>query len=261
MKKCILAITALTILIITGCQNQPDQPSDSNFLMGLTKLLYNLDDTTNISALIIVRGGILYANRVVTYNKDYVMTYFSDGYDLVNISSISANNINLNAIDDCEDCPGQYGGGGPYPTEYPPHMIFNVSGYLGHNFIDTFQTVQKIIPLNFLAGDTVSKSTGIVINYSGADQGTLYISIFNDEIKTTDWISPDSVHNISQIDFQTLDNGSLFLSPAFLSELPTGQYYGIGINHQNYSTKLLFDNINVGRFSIYSISTFFYLGQ
>ena len=222
IKIFIYSLIIVCIFFVKGCNEEPTQ-FNYNFVNGI-RSLYNFEDTTNISALIIVRGNIIYQNRVVIDSSQYIISYLSDGYDLVNVTSNYVNNISLSPILDCDDCPGQYDGIISYPTEYPPFLIWNVNGYLGRNFSDTFQVVQKMSLLNFIPGDTVSKSTGFVINYTGSDNNLLYVSILSDSWKTSHWISPDSVQNEVGKNFETPDNGSLYLSPTVLAELPTGQY-------------------------------------
>ncbi|HAW08100.1 MAG TPA: hypothetical protein DCW42_02870 [Bacteroidetes bacterium] len=253
MKKIFFGFIILSVLFSGGCNLDSPVNGHFNLPTGLLTSGGSFNDTTNISALIIVQGISGYDSRESIIESGYAMTYFCNSDDFIDVSSVAVNDNQLLKID---DLTGNYGGAIEYPKTDPRNIMWYAMGYLGGNLIDTFQVVEPMTLTNINYLDRINKNQGYLINYTGSNGGILYVKIsYGPRFASY----PDSVlSGIETIAFQVPDNGNFTITPEILSTLPSDQYYDLSIEHRSYSTEP-YNGHYIGKCSLFRTFTSFYL--
>ena len=115
--------------------------------------------------------------------------------------------------------------------------VWTVVDYNSMNFSEKVTMPAKMKCLNHAAWDTVSKSTGFTIKYSGSEGRTLTISgIFSNHIAP----SRDSLGFIE--DSATPDTGSVTITPDMLKNIPVGSKIILEFWHDLFYSKVIAQN-------------------
>jgi hypothetical protein len=116
-------------------------------------------------------------------------------------------------------------------------MVWTVENYNSMNFSETAKMPAKMECLNHPDMDTVSKSSGFTIKYSGAGGGMLSVSGF------FYFSHPPLKDSVGFIDFPSVpDTGSVTFSPDALKEMPVGCKMFIELRHDLFYSKVISQN-------------------
>ncbi len=148
-----------------------------------------------------------------------------------------------------------------YKLSFPKvdSTVWSVIDYNTMNFSEHVTMPAKMNCLNHTLWDTVSKSSGFMIKYSGAAGATLTVSgIFlssNSPLKDSIGFIEFSVHS---------DSGSVDITPDMLKAIPVGSKVDIELWHDLFYSKVISQNTISHKIGIYTQTEndfFFMLGK
>jgi len=115
----------------------------------------------------------------------------------------------------------------------PPFAIWSIKGYANRNFSDTIAIPGKMFPLNLHGGDTVSRSQGFTMTYSGSSGGDLVGNLSFSRAAS----GPDSAAIMDGTGVYAAavrhgdDNGTITFTPLDLASFKPGSYMKASVKH------------------------------
>lgn len=248
-------------LIIASCNdsNNPSKTQKVDLKSLVTSQSGQLDDNqTEIVALMYHNAGNFSASPEGSVELSDLTTYFTNGFSFVNPGSVKVNNAPLSLI---ENHTGQYSGTVDLSSCASGDFNWSIENYLGSNANFSQNFALPIVLNNFEWGDTISKSTGITISYTGAHNTDVsFLNIQNDYVSNKYFRNDTTEYETNGVMKNQADNGSLVINSGDLSDLMPGRYYSISLSHEKYFVEP-YQTSFIGKFSRYYVSTVFFLSE
>lgn len=237
----------LIIILLTSCENEINKPTKDVLKKGVGNFLMG----DNSEALLLQASGVDYDyfNENVIYYGGSVQAFFSD--DLDSLFSPDSVILDGNLIDESGIGTYRVFNEDKCDSTGSIDLSWDIYGYVDSNHTITQELANPLKFTNFNTLDTISKSSGININYSGAENGDLTWWIQSGQFVTDSLISSDSLCSIPNSIIHTQsDNGILSISSSQISGLGSNRYYLLILQHLKDTTI----NSNGRKFDLKSFS-------
>jgi hypothetical protein len=249
----VMYLTIVIAIVVSSCSNQAVdvQPKTSN---GIDLGQYRISVVDTIQALLLYHVGDWVEDGSIGINSN-VQAFTFESDTMVDVSSVTVNGSALQ-----RRTKGIYAQEVPsVPSGTTTALAWDINGYLGGNFSNTFNMAPRMTLTNLSFGDTISASTGKTITYSGALSGSnLEVDVALDYASSEYWIHPDSTTGSGVRSKVIPDAGTIVLSPADLSGLTPHRVYNLLFRHGVYSS-VPYGGTKVGHYSVYSVDIPFVL--
>lgn len=241
-----------TALLLASCSNASDPGHGTK--LNPQNLGAISTDSTAVSAYLMFAGSALHQPGSLTPDiSTLANAYFTNSSGWVSPSSVSINSQSLSALS-----TGSFSHGNPTAPSSPYTLNWSAVGYLGSTLSLTQTLPSPMSYSTFTSGDTISKSIGATIAYSGNDGGMLFGHILVHGSLNAYLISPDSVPALLPRTFAQTDNGSASITPAILSSLTPNRWYWLKLSHYTYKRET-YQGEQVGMDASFDVSAYFYL--
>lgn len=260
MKKLFILFASVTIFLNIACEESPIKNQKTKTLFNNLYGSMMEEDTTQIVALLYHISGIDY--ETVTEPRicdSYFLGYFTDGFQFVNPTNVSLNNIPLTIC--CDNPAGYFNGIVEMNSSNNFTANWNLTNYLGTNWNVSQLTAYPMSLTNFNCIDTISKSLGKTITYNGFIPGEkIYVDIQYDAPLTELFLEATPPLSLHPIYKEVADNGSLQILPSDLIDQTINCYYYLRFYHISKSTEIINDK-QILKYSRYTVNVPFYLSN
>jgi len=247
-----LAVGLITALLLANCTNASDPGHGTR--LNPNDLGTISTDSTAVSAYLMFAGSALHQPGSLTADISTLSNaYFTNASGWVSPANVSVNGQTLRELG-----VGSFSHGNPAIPPSPYTLNWSATGYLGATLSLTQTLPSPMTYLGFTSGDTISKSAGRTISYSGNDGGPLYGHILVHGSLNAHLISSDSVPSLHPRTFVQTDNGSASITPAILSSLTPNRWYWLKLSHYRYRRET-YQGEQIGMDASFDVSAYFFL--
>jgi hypothetical protein len=247
------------VLGIVGCTDNMGGAANSNknalqpfrIISGMGFL--STSDTTPVHAVMFFQGGRLLDQNGVTQVDANASAVFMDATNLHQASVTSATAAGYSLSLPPSSVVYTKVNSAMYSSA-PSTIAWAVSGYQGGSISDLDTLPSAINITNHSAGDTVSKSAGFSISYTGYDGGDVIAVASYDAGLTIAYLGTSATYKTGQGAYTEngSDNGSISFPSSDLSNFSTGNIIRVSVKHWEYHPTTSSNGIKVGVASLIS---------
>jgi len=235
--KMFAAIVASMMFFLSACNDK------ENGVVSPRELFNTMLQTGSINAgdvdCFFKISSMIYCNEFDNVSKsNFAWAYISNGITYLKLSDVKCNGEQM------EDISGGFGGQYQYALidDYLHLIDWEINNYIGANYNKTDTNYPEIVVTNIGFGDTLSKSSGININYTGYTGGNsiieVYINMWEQDI-ITGMIKEYKAKHIAS------DDGNIYITPMQLNGFSTiSSNPNAWVTIQLYRTKFEVEDFN-----------------
>ena len=242
----------MTVSAFTGCTDKVVDPKSSapNPVEQFGASLFSVSDTTRIDALVRFAGGRFNEGAGSRYDR-VANAVFTNDRGPISVTSVSLNGQALAA-----GSAGFYSNLDPGVPDNGDSLIWAVAGYSGASFTIKAPKATPLSVTNIAALDTISKTSGKTLVYSGWQGDSVRVSLFADPAFTWQLIDSVAAHSGANPSMSIIasDIGTVALTRTALGVLESGKYYVLKIDHEKYAVTVGPDGKTIGTYSSYEYS-------
>lgn len=251
----LLSSVVILLPLMIGCATQPDAVGTKPNPIGLLGLSGTSFDTASVDAVLeftfFSRGRI----NVGIIDGSRADAAFTDDFGVVYPTIVRCNGAGLMRNPDgltCVDFESTLLSGSA--------CIWQLGGYDNGTLNDTSSDPPLLTFSGVTAGDTVSKSAGFTLSYTGYSGGELWSSVIFDGVETLFYKDSAASENGSgSASKTTMDNGTIAFSAADLSNFTTDDYIVVHVLNYTYHRNTTSTGKSVGILSTRDVSIPLYL--
>lgn len=242
------------VCVLAGCSDVPSNPEKNPSEKPIDARKFGVITTDSLVGLLLYNAGLHIRDDVGPTYASSVQAFFAGPDSLKDVTSASVNSESLVRLFE-----GQYVIDEPtVPTSSPYSLNWSATGFAGSSFSNTFNMATPMSPTNLGYCDTIDKSAGYSVTYSGSASGMVTVSIVFDEPRSALEVHADSTSYGGYLTKTVSDNGTISLTPTDLAGLKPHRVYTLLFEHDLYqSTNYV--GAKVGHYSSYTVSVPFVL--